>query len=52
MRKALGDVQRGMPRKGMRLTTCAEFQPNERYSSVRSVLGQAERFNEDSPLSQ
>ena len=34
----------------MRLTTCAEFQPNERYSSVRSSSRQSEASSVSRPV--
>jgi hypothetical protein len=39
-------------RKGIRLSTWAEFQPNERYSSVRSSAVSPRHSSVDSPLSQ
>src|SRR6266849_3158698 len=39
-------------RNGIRLSTCAEFQPKERYSSVRSFSVRPRNSRVDKPLSQ
>ena len=43
---------RPFSRKGIRLSTCAEFQPNERYSSVRSSSVRPRNSSVERPLSQ